>query len=189
MRKMLLTLWTTLLVTFIQAQEHMTFKDIPMDCNLTTYISKLKAKGYKVVLEQEDAAALSGTFAGKDDCTILVFGTATSKIVWKVIVDFPERTTWSALKSEYNTFKESYTNKYGQPESFEYFSKPYYEGDDYELQALRLKKCTYSSYYNTPLGYISLQIHKDQYIRVTYEDAINVKIKNDEKENAISNDI
>ena len=70
MRKMLLTLWTTLLVTFIQAQEHMTFKDIPMDCNLTTYISKLKAKGYKVVLEREDAAALSGTFAGKDDCTI-----------------------------------------------------------------------------------------------------------------------
>jgi hypothetical protein len=189
MKKFLLTICTLLILALAQAQEHMTFKDIPMDCDITTFISKLESKGYKTEIVRDNAVLLTGNFAGKDDCSIIVLCTTNSKLVHRVVVDFPERTTWSALKSEYNTFKESYTKKYGDPQSFEYFSNPYYEGDGYELQALRLEKCTYKSYYKTPLGYIMLEIYKDKYVKVTYEDAINVKIKNDEKEDAISNDI
>ena len=189
MKKMLLTLWTVLLVTFAQAQEHMTFKDISMDCDLTTYISKLKAKGYKTEYTDTYGAVMSGNFAGKDDCKIYILCTENSKLVWKVAVKFPEQSSWSSLKSEYKSFKESYIQKYGVPESYEFFSNPYEEGDGYELQALRLGKCTYFSFYKTPLGTIMLSISDDKCTSVTYEDAINVKIKNSEKEQAISNDI
>lgn len=158
MKKILLTICTLLIVALAQAQEHMTFKDISMDCDLTTFVAKLKAKGYKTTLIQEDAAVLSGNFAGKDDCKIVVLCTAASKLVWKVGVVFPKKISWSSLKSEYNTFKESYTQKYGTPKSYEFFSDPYYEGDGYELQALGLEKCTYASFYNTPLGGIILNI-------------------------------
>lgn len=189
MKKILLTLCTLLIVALTQAQEHMTFKDISMDCNLTTFVSKLKAKGYTTTLIQEDAAVLSGSFAGKDDCTIVVLCTSVSKLVWKVGVIFPKRTSWSSLKSEYNSFKESYTQKYGSPKSYEFFSDPYYEGDGYELQAIGLDKCTYASFFSTPLGGIILKIDSDKCVSVSYEDEINVKIKRSEEENAISNDI
>ena len=189
MKRMLLTLCSVLIVTFAQAQEHMIFKDISMDCNLTTFVSKLVAKGYEKVLVKDDAVALTGNFAGKKDCTILVLSSANSHLVWKVSVLFPEHTSWSSLKSEYFLFKESYSKKYGKPESFEYFTDPYEEGDGYELQAVKLEKCIYASYFNTPLGYIVLDIHKDKFVRVTYEDAINAEIRDKEKEQAVSDDI
>ena len=86
MKKILLTLCTLLIVALAQAQEHMTFKDISMDCNLTTFVSKLEAKGYRTTLLEDDNAVLKGNFAGKDDCSIYVLCTAKSKLVWKVAV-------------------------------------------------------------------------------------------------------
>ena len=188
MKKILLTICTLLIVVLAQAQEHMTFKDISMDCNLTTFVSKLEAKGYRTTLLEDDNAVLKGNFAGKDDCSIYVLCTAKSKLVWKVAVRFPEQVSWSSLKSEYKSFKELYTKKYGNPKSYEFFSDPYYEGDGYELQALRLEKCTYASFFKTDIGGIILEIGNKNII-VHYEDAINVEIKNSEKEQAISNDI
>ena len=189
MKKILLTICTLLIVALAQAQEHMTFKDISMDCNLTTFVSKLEAKGYITKLTEATGAVMSGSFAGKDGCTIYILCTETTKSVWKVAVKFPEQSSWSSLKSEYKSFKESYMQKYGIPESFEFFSKPYEEGDGYELQALRLDKCIYASYFKTSLGYIVLEMHKDECLRVTYEDEINSKMRESEKEQAVSNDI
>ena len=189
MKKILLTLCTLLIVALAQAQEHMTFKDISMDCNLTTFVSKLEAKGYITKLTEANGAVMSGSFAGKDGCTIYILCTETTKSVWKVAVKFPEQSSWSSLKSEYKSFKESYMQKYGVPESFEFFSKPYEEGDGYELQALRVDKCIYASYFKTSLGYIVLEMHKDECLRVTYEDEINSKMRESEKEQAVSNDI
>ena len=189
MKKMLLTIWTVLFITFAQAQEHMTFKDISMNCNLTTFVTKLEAIGYKKALLEDYGAVLKGSFAGKNDCTIMVLCTSNSKSVWKVAVIFPEQTSWSSLKSEYKSFKDSYIQKYGKPDSYEFFSNPYYEGDGYELQALQLNKCTYSSFFDTPSGGIVLEIDKDKSVRVVYEDAINTEIRKKELEEVVSNDI
>ena len=189
MKKLLLTCCVIISATLTYAQEHMTFKGIPMDGNLTSFVSQLKANGYTELLTQEDAVVLSGNFAGKDDCTVYVLGTNRGELVWKVVVKFPECVSWYSLKSEYNTFKTSYTNKYGAPESYEYFSDPYYEGDGYELQALRLEKCRYVSYFTTSLGIIMLEIGDDKCVTVVYEDAINVELKKSEKNRAVSSDI
>ena len=106
MKKILLTLCTLLIVALAQAQEHMTCKDISMDCNLTTFVSKLEAKGYITKLTEANGAVMSGSFAGKDGCTIYILCTETTKSVWKVAVKFPEQSSWSSLKSEYKSFKE-----------------------------------------------------------------------------------
>ncbi len=189
MKRLLLTYCVILVATLAYAQEHMAFKGISMDRNVTSFVSQLKASGYTELLVQDEGAVLSGNFAEKDDCTIFVLGTNRGELVWKVVVKFPERVSWYSLKSEYNTFKTSYTNKYGAPESYEYFSDPYYEGDGYELQALRLEKCRYISYFTTSLGTIMLKIGDDKCVTVVYEDAINVELKKSEKNRAVSSDI
>ena len=189
MKKLLIAICAILCAVVAQAQEHMTFKGVPMDCNLATYVAKLEAKGYKTVYTDETGSVLTGSFAGKDDCEIYVISTGVSKLVWTVVVYFPEETSWSSLKSEYNSFKQSYTGKYGVPESYEFFSSPYYEGDGYELQALGVEKCTFASYFTTTSGNITLRIGKKGQVQVAYEDAINVEIWKAEKAQIVTNDI
>ena len=189
MKKILLTICSVLFAMLAQCQEHMTFKGIPMDCNLTSFVSKLESKGYIKEVIQDNGAVLSGNFAGKDDCTILVVCTASSKLVWKIAVQFPERVSWNSLKNEYNSLKESYIEKYGTPISFEFFSNPYYEGDGFELQALILEKCTYSSFFYTSQGNILLKIGTKGRVEVHYEDNINLTTKRKEQENVIASNI
>ncbi len=189
MKKLLLLTVAILSICFAQAQEHMSFKGVSMGCNISTFVSKLKSLGYVEKAREGDLVVLSGDFAGKDDCEIYVMSTSASKQVWKVGVFFPKQVSWDSLKGEYKNFKESYTEKYGEPKSYEFFKDPYYEGDGYELQALRLEKCRYVSFFDTPVGGIILEIGSTESVLVQYEDAINVSIKNEEAQNIISNDI
>ncbi len=105
------------------------------------------------------------------------------------MVTFPEKVSWHSLKSEYNSFKDSYNDKYGKGRSYEYFSDPYYEGDGYELQALRLEKCTYITFYETQEGNIMLKIGDDKAVQVHYEDKLTTAAKSREAEQSVSNDI
>ena len=57
------------------------------------------------------------------------------------------------------------------------------------MTALAVDKCTYVSFYQTPQGYITLEISDDKCLEVTYEDAINTAIKNREEEASVSEDI
>lgn len=189
MKKILLTFCTIVLALAAQAQEHMVFKGVSMDCNITSFVSQLKAKGYTLEYQSEDGVILKGDFAGKSDCSVIILPTKRNRLVWKVVVQFPEKTSWYSLKNEYLSFKESYTAKYGSPTSYEYFRSPYEEGDGYELTALSVDKCSYISFYEIPEGFISLEINKDKCVQVTYEDAINTAIKNREAEASVSEDI
>ena len=189
MKRILLTFCAVMLTMALHAQEHMTFKGIPIDGPLSSFISQLETKGFTHELTDGNVAMLKGDFAGKCDCTIGVLASKQSNTVFKIIVYFPKKTSWYSLKSEYKSFKESYTKKYGTPLTYEYFIDPYFDGDGYELQALSLKKCTYASFYKTDKGYISVQINDSKCVTVIYEDAINVQIKNHETEMSISEDI
>ena len=189
MKKLFIMICAILCTVVVQAQDHMSFKGVSMKCTLTSFVSQLEVQGYETLLKREDGAVLSGSFAGKTNCKIFVMCTNNSKVVWKVVVKFPEKVSWFSLKSEYNTFKETYTSKYGKPESYEFFSSPYYEGDGYELQALKLEKCTYASIFSSPQGLICLEITDDKCVQVVYEDAVNVDIKRIEQNTVVSNDI
>ena len=172
--------------TMLFGQEHLKIKNIPIDGTVQSMYAKLKATGLKPM--PDVPGALQGTFAGMDDCAFLIIGSDRTNTVYKVGVMTQFIDSWSSLKSMYLRLKEQYINKYNDCQSFEFFSSPYYEGDGYEMQALRMDKCTYASYFETPEGIISLEI-KDKCIFITYEDAINLeKAKAEFGENVI-NDI
>lgn len=189
MRRFLLAFCAIMLTMALHAQEHLTFKGIPMGSNLATFVSKLKSQGFTQEGDYGEMIIMKGDFAGKSYCTIVIGATKTTKSVWKVVVTFPEKVSWYSLKSEYNSFKESYNSKYGKGRSYEYFSDPYYEGDGYELQALRLEKCKYATFYETTEGKIMLKIGDDKAVQVHYEDKLTTAVKSKEEEQSISNDI
>lgn len=192
MKKILILLFSFVitLVSFAQNSQHFKFNGIPIDGNISNFVSKMNKKGF--ILEdyhEKSVAIMSGKFCG-EDVNLFIIASEKSKTVWKVVVDYNNKGSWSTLKSDYSELKELFTKKYGYPEkSFNFFERPYYDGDGYELQALRLEKCHYVSFYNLSDGYISLKISQFGNIQIAYEDKINSEIRSEENENIILNDI
>lgn len=178
-------------IQLMYAQEHMTFQGIPIDGSLDSMITKLEGKGFKLDkrADEYNAAIMTGIFAGKQ-ADIYILATPKSKVVWKIAANFEKKDSWYSLKSDYKEYKEAYTTKYGKPsDSFEFFSKPYYEGDSYELQALRLDKCTYATFWELTSGTIAVKLASGSYLSLIYEDNINVTLKNKEEKNSVMDDI
>lgn len=167
----------------------MEFKGIPLNGTLSSFVQKMKVIGYKTILTQDYAVIMEGEFIG-EKANIFILATPKTKIVWKIGVTLEKEISWSSLRFAYFKTKESYIKKYGKPRhSFEKFEDPYYEGDGYELQALKMEKCSYISYFETPEGMISVGMDSSGCISIAYEDGINVKIASKEKENAVMNEI
>jgi hypothetical protein len=107
--------------------------------------------------------------------------TPKTKQVWKLSVFLPEVTSWSRIKSEYENYLGLLTEKYGSPEkAYTFFSTPYYEGDGYEMSAIKLEKCHYSAFWSDSIG-IWIEISKFQQVKIVYENAKNSAINDFEK--------
>lgn len=181
---------------FSFSQEHLAFKGIPIDGTLTEFVTKLQEVGYALTYTNDEgyASILEGNFAGFSGCKIIVVASQYSHIVWKVSVKLPEQTSWYALKSRFNDYKTSLIQKYGEPEGdYHFFSKPYYEGDGYEFQALRNDKCSYVTFFSTPEGHIAIEIESKEYnsgrVSITYEDIINTQLRKNDQQKSVSNDL
>ena len=163
---------------------HMTFKGIELDGSLADFIPKLEKQGFTLFTQFEGGAAMKGTFTGKK-VTVLIPCKA-GEVIWNVTVDFEEEKTWSELKYSYMHYKELLTAKYGNGESYEFFKSPYYEGDGYEMSAVKNEKCIYVTYFNTPEGSISLEIYKATdnscCIRLRYEDNQNASLHSQKRQ-------
>ena len=153
-------------------------------------MDKIESKGFVLVApEKDDLTSLKGEFVSRD-CEVYVLSTPKTHQVCKVVVFTNSYSNWNDIKSDYLEYKELYTKKYGEPfDSFAFFSKPYYEGDGYEMQAISKKKCEYSSYWKTEEGVIALQISSSRQITFGYEDAINMNTYTKEQESNNIDDI
>jgi hypothetical protein len=82
-------------------------------------------------------------------------------------------------------------SKYGKGESYEDFESPYYEGDGYEMTAVRIGKCNYFTKYKLTNGMIIVAIAKIDKgsVLLYYTDSINDKIAKREKANQKLNDL
>lgn len=173
-------------------QKHITFKGIPLGQDKTTFIGALKKVGFRVEHDSDDGAILRGDFAGRSDCQAIVLWSETSKAVWKAVA-LVEETTWFSLKNTYDAFKESLTEKYGKPtNTFEFFSNPYYEGDGYELSALRQEKAHFLSSFDAEGGIVGLEMKyaAGKYIvSIGYEDALAAVNAQSEKNASIMTDL
>ena len=188
MKKIISALAITLLLQFTFAQStHMTFKGIEIDGTRSEFSAKLVQDGFNILSQNEDAVILIGKFAG-EDVTVAVLSTQDGT-VWKVGVFFEETDSWMKLKYDYENFKKALTNKYGKGRSYEFFKEPYYEGDGYEMAALKMEKCVYSTFYDTENGSISLELSKFKHVTITYEDKINTEKKNQKKEQKYYDDL
>lgn len=199
MKKLLVVLFvivSTFSTNAQEVQEHLKFKGIEITGNIDNFANSLVKQGYTTKsLGDKNSRVLSGKFANKD-CNIILLGTPNTNTIWKVVVLFDqEYSSWYSLKSDYKNIKSSFVSKYGNPSNdFHFFSRPYEEGDGYEMTAIKVEKCTYCSFFDVKsggitYGGITVEISKYCSIRVAYEDKIGSQIFSKEKSAIVSNDI
>ena len=190
MKKLFFAMLLCVISISVSAQEHLTFKGIPIDGSMNSFVEKLKAKGFEPIVVESEGAILKGDFGG-NICKTVIFVTKTSKKVHTVGVEVEKSNSWSTLKSTYNDYKSSLTTKYGKGESIEYFSYPYEAGDGYEMSALRLDKCTYITKFTTAKGDIMLLIgyREEGNVVLYYMDKANGISKEAEEKRLISSDL
>jgi hypothetical protein len=177
-----------LFVLYGYSQEHLTFKNVPLNGNINNFAKELVKQGFTVKETKGNVITMSGSYINRQ-CEVLIFASKKANIVWKVAIYLPEETNWYSIKNDYLKLKEQFITKYGIGKSYEFFSDPYYEGDGYEMQAVKLEKCNYIIYWEKPEGNVTLSISKYRQIKVSYEDSINSALDDKEKSEIISNDI
>ena len=157
---------------------HLTFKGIPIDGTLNTFVGKLKQKGFTQFGNNDGIAILKGEFASYKGCYVLTSQNSTG-IVSKVLVMFPEKENWSTLYDNYISLKEMLTKKYGEStavvEEFQGYSSPHTDND--KMHEVRMDRCKYICDFTTENGTIELAIsHSDDlgcFVTLIYNDAIN----------------
>ena len=176
--------------TIIDDGKHLLFKQFPISGDVNSFIQNLMSVGYTLKEPYNftyNAASLNGSFAGNHDCSIIVLGTPKTHITYCVMIFLKEHHIWYSIKSEYMKIKDQLTKKYGTPQSYEYFSDPYYEGDGSELTALFSEHCTYLSIFEVTNGKITVSMTSDAKVLISYQDTINYEIK-DFENNSIADD-
>lgn len=179
MKKILITIFAILFAICSFAQEHLTFKGVPIDGTLSSYVAKMKAKGFSYLGSSNGVAMLKGDFAAHKSCTIAVATMQNKDLVSRIGVMFPEQDQWQYLYGDYSELKELLTIKYGEPtncmEEFQGYSQPKTDSDKmYEVQ---FDNCKYVSFFSTPKGEIQLSISHDGvsscFVKLLYIDKIN----------------
>lgn len=163
------------------AQEHMTFKGIPINGTLNSFVTKLKQKGFTHIGTDDGIAMFRGDFAAYKNCTVGAVSSKEKDLVVKVAVIFPSHETWSALENNYLSLKQMLTAKYGEPsdcvETFQSHSQP--KDDNMKMFELQMDRCKYQTLFETEKGNIELQLgHKSFskcYVILSYYDAVNQK--------------
>ena len=151
---------------FANAQ-HITFKGMDLNCTSKDLANHLVSTGYRFVGEVYDMYLLEGTFAG-ENAELFVVGEKNTKLVEAVQVKFDVEKSWESLKDKYLLFKSSLSEKYGDGNSMELFTEPYYEGDGKELEAVESKKCQYRTEFNADNGKIIISIDKSKKVMIEY---------------------
>lgn len=161
------------------AQQHLSFKGVPINGTLKSYTDAMVKAGFHYELTQDGTALLTGDFAGYKGCTVGVSTLKNLDVVSRIAVLFPEKETWSAVLGDYEHLKAMLTEKYGTPsDSKEKFTD--YNGNDNGLIMYALKDGEYVWYttFTTELGDIELSImsgreYDTAMVRLSYYDKAN----------------
>jgi hypothetical protein len=142
--------------------EGATFAELTWGASREETIKQLERKGFSSSLDKGGDIKFNGQLLGyKTDGLALLAGKRLSKVV--VNLQTPDK----KAREVYKSLKDTLTKKYGEAEnSFEYFNEPYYEGDGYEEQAIKLGKGKFATFW--PNG-IYLQISDALTVKITYE--------------------
>lgn len=179
--KNLLIAIALLITSTLSAQE---FNGVKIEGDLSTFVYNLKAKNYTLRKYIDGGAILDGK-VGYDNVEVFVFTTPKSKKVFRVSVYFEKKATWSSLKSNYYNLLDILKNKYGEPDAQRAeFESPYYEGDGYELSAVKLNKIVYGAAWKDKNN-LSMTILISEFcqVNITYDNTKNENIRDYEVNN------
>jgi len=189
MKRILISFFLGVISLIASAQTespHMTFKGVPIDGTLKEFTTKMVQKGFTSVGIENGISVLQGDFASYKDCIIGVTSMKQRDLVSKIVVIFPECSTWQALSSNYYTLKVMLTKKYGNPseetEKFETYSEP--RDDNSRLHNVKFDRCKFVTIYETEKGFINLRItHGDSldcHVSLVYIDKMNGELINED---------
>lgn len=168
-------------VISLMAQEHLSFKGIPIEGSMTAFCQKLKAKGFTSIGSENNLTLFTGRNA-----TVGVTATDDGKDVFAVVVLFDPSGEWNALVNTYDYYKDLYTRKYGKP-SISKEKNPALSDSNTALMAeVHQGTVVYGSAWEVTGGDIQLSIEKSSgvykgMVMIRYRDSQNVeaKIQND----------
>ena len=180
MKQLLFTLCIICSVFFANAQEHLSFKGIPIEGNITTFCQKLMAKGFTQIGMDKNAGLFVGDFTGRN-ATVAVVATDNGQDVHTVGVIFDKSDSWKVLVHTYEEYKNLYIEKYGQPSECVEYNPSHTETNTSQMLDLNEGKVTYTSIFNAPGGSITISIlgekYKEGFVGIKYEDTQNVNNK------------
>jgi hypothetical protein len=175
---------------FISLQaKSQTFDGIYIGGSATTCIEKFKLKGYKVV--EYNSGYGSYKLMGKKDGVVMecyLFKNKSGK-VRSIDCYLPKKYSFNALLSQFNTYKESLTAKYGEPIRDVYeFEQPYFLGDGFELQALLYHKLKLVTFFNGgENSTVTLVAYETAQVCIGVSNDANEKEHEEEKTKSIQN--
>jgi hypothetical protein len=155
---------------------------------LPTAIEKFKQKGFVLKTSMDMGVIMRGRIVNQD-VQLFIFVTPKTKTVYKMVIYFDELNSFDGLYTQYVKMVRTISEKYGEPDYVEEkFITPYELGDGYELTAIAVEKCLYSTtwLYKNNLN-VQVQISKYKQLKVTYENDILSEQKDKEEELLKSN--
>ncbi len=190
MKKLLLTLMCLFAVcaSFAQnaeptsTEQHLKFKGIPIDGTPSEFGSKLQNAGFSYSYKDEGTYYYNGSFAGYDNCKIIV--KSAGNLVYEVVAIFPKDYSWAHLHNKYSSLKEMLTSKYGTPECKEVFENtPSYvniNDDNNKYREVGYNRCNYYSVFTSlidGMGTIVMEIKSAHCVGIHYIDFYNEQKK------------
>lgn len=180
MKQLLFTLCIICSVFFANAQEHLSFKGIPIEGSITTFCQKLMAKGFSQIGKEKNIRLFKGNFTGRN-ASVAVEATDNGQDVHTVYVIFDESDSWKVLVNTYEQYKDLYIEKYGQPSKCMEYNPSHTETNTSQMLDLNEGKVTYASIFNAPGGSITISIVAGKFYKgfvgIRYEDTQNVNNK------------
>lgn len=162
------------------AQEHLSFKGIPITGSMTAFCKALSQKGFTKIGSENNIAIFKGDFTGRK-ATVGVGATDDGKNVHSVVVFFDESSEWRTLVNTYDYYKDIYTRKYGEPAACKEYNPSGQDSNISLMYELGQGTVTYEAAWSVTGGTIEISIEKSGYsngmVVIKYRDAQNVEAK------------
>lgn len=185
MRKFFISLVMLFVAINIMAQEHLSFKGIPIEGSMTEFCQKLKTKGFTSIGRENNLTLFTGDFTGRN-ATVGVTATDDGKDVFAVVVLFDPSGEWNTLVNTYDYYKDLYTRKYGKPAISKEKNPAHSDSNTALMAEVHQGTVVYGSAWEVTGGDIQLSIEKSSgvyegMVMIRYRDAQNIetKIQND----------
>lgn len=181
MKRIIFTLTLFLATINLMAQEHLSFKGIPIEGSMTEFCKKLEAKGLTSMGSEDNVTMFTGDFTGRE-ATIAVAATEDGNNVFSVVVFFDASGEWNTLVNTYDYYKDLYTRKYGKPSKSKERNPALSDSNTGLMAEVHQGTVVWASIWKVTGGDIELSIEKttgfyEGMVMIRYRDAQNVEAK------------